>query len=154
MENYPKFWTDTFLIFPSPQMDVEVEGCRSSWANQFNFAPSKESQRWFKLCKLFNWDRKFCKFTRFHIPIYILIRFVGWLQFWGWSSKRYRNIFNKSKPPFQSSCPSGFSPLQVLGLVEDAHPDALASRCLVTLAILRSGCPLPWDHRQEFAWYV
>lgn len=43
---------------------------------------------------------------------------------------------------------------QVLGLVEDAHPDALASRCLVTLAILRSGCPLPWDHRQEFAWYV
>ena len=44
--------------------------------------------------------------------------------------------------------------MQVLGLVEDAHPDALASRCLVTLAILRSGCPLPWDHRQEFAWYV
>ena len=44
--------------------------------------------------------------------------------------------------------------LQVLGLVEDAHPDALACRCLVTLAVLRSGCPLPWDFRQEFAWYV
>lgn len=44
--------------------------------------------------------------------------------------------------------------LEVLGLVEDAHPDALACRCLVTLAVLRSGCPLPWDFRQEFAWYV
>ncbi|CAL1133950.1 unnamed protein product, partial [Cladocopium goreaui] len=44
--------------------------------------------------------------------------------------------------------------LKVLGLVEDAHPDALACRCLVTLAVLRSGCPLPWDFRQEFAWYV
>lgn len=43
---------------------------------------------------------------------------------------------------------------QVLGLVEDAHPDALACRCLVTLAVLRSGSPLPWDFRQEFAWYV
>ena len=42
----------------------------------------------------------------------------------------------------------------MLGLVEDAHPDALACRCLVTLAVLRSGCPLPWDFRQEFAWYV
>ncbi|CAJ1390236.1 unnamed protein product [Effrenium voratum] len=44
--------------------------------------------------------------------------------------------------------------LQVLGLVEDAHPDALACRCLVTLAVQRSGCPLHWDFRQEFAWYA
>ncbi|CAK8991884.1 unnamed protein product, partial [Durusdinium trenchii] len=44
--------------------------------------------------------------------------------------------------------------LKVLGLVDDAHPDALACRCLVTLAVLRSGAPMPWDYRQEFAWYV
>ncbi|CAE7892787.1 unnamed protein product, partial [Symbiodinium microadriaticum] len=27
--------------------------------------------------------------------------------------------------------------LQVLGLVEDSHPDALACRCLITLAVMR-----------------
>merc|ERR1719506_195081 len=46
------------------------------------------------------------------------------------------------------------STLDALGLVQDAHPDAHACRCQLSLVLAFAPVAIPWDVREEYAHYV